>query len=246
MQRQNFMPSIFMKFNLMVFMPIILIVKHHSRSHKTEKMDRKSVLEVVVKKDPEQKHVDRRIKTLKYLLELGNNEEDRTEHMVGRKESHKFLYEALCFKEEFGDDHIVPELRAAIEKNEKYLAIAPKTTYKREPSIFLVDGLKPPPQFRDNDETECREMFDDEQKMWVPIFEYKTREKLACHYCKCAECKWETRNLHYHCLSAPRSAQPKRHTRTSEPCNKHKYYLPYVERDDDEGLGIEFTYNFEP
>ena len=145
MQRQNFMPSVFMKFNLMVLMPIILIVKHHSRSHKTEKMDRKSVLEVVVKKDPEQKHVDRRIKTLKYLLELGNNEEDRTEHMVGRKESHKFLYEALCFKEEFGDDHIVPELRAAIEKNEKYLAIAPKTTYKREPSIFLVDGLKPPP-----------------------------------------------------------------------------------------------------
>ena len=76
-------------------------------------MSEKKTIHAVVKKDPEQNYIDRRIRTLKYLVELGNNEEDAEEEMVGRKEAHKFLYEALCFKEQFGDDHIVKELRDA-------------------------------------------------------------------------------------------------------------------------------------
>ena len=201
----------------------------------TISMSEKKRIDAVVKKDPEHKHVDRRIRTLKYLLELGDNGEDRNEEMVGRKEAHKFLYEALCFKEEFGDDHIVPELRDAIKKNEEFLTITETTKYKEEPASWLVDGLKPPPLYRDNDKEQCREIFDDEQKFWVPILDYEAREKLACRYCQCPECLWEMNNQFYHCLSAPRSRQPKRHTRTTLPCKKHNYYLPYATRDDDEG-----------
>ena len=200
-------------------------------------MDKEKVLEVVVKKDEEHKHVDRRIRMLKHLAELGNNDEDRDEEIIGRKEALKFLYEVECFREEFGDDHIVPELREAIKKNEEFLGIRKQQTYRKEPARWLVDGLKQPPQFRDNNKTEHREMFDDDEKCWIPIFDFTTREKLVCEYCSCTECQWEKDNSHYYCLSAPRSRQRKRHTTGTKPCIKHQFYLPYVERDDDEGYG---------
>ena len=100
-------------------------------------MSEKKRIDAVVKKDPEHKHVDRRIRTLKYLLELGDNGEDRNEEMVGRKEAHKFLYEALCFKEEFGDDHIVPELRDAIKKTKNFLPLPKQQNTKRNLRVGL-------------------------------------------------------------------------------------------------------------
>ena len=204
-------------------------------------MEKKEVFEAVVKKDPEHEHVDRCIKLLKYLIELGNNDNDEC---VGRKEAYRFLYEVTCYREEYGDDHVVPELREAIKKNEEFLKINNKIKFRAEPAQWLVDGLKPPPQFRDNEKTECREMFDDENKHWTPIFDFKTREKLACNYCQCSECQWETSNRSYHCLSAPRTMQRKRHAPAnsdkSDVCSKHKFYLPFVERDDDEGYGYEY------
>ena len=201
-------------------------------------MSEKKIIQVSVRKDPEHDHIDRRIRTLMYLLELGNNEDDRNEGLVGTKEAHEFLYEALCFKEEFGDDHIVSELREAIEKNEEFLTIKDKTTYKEEPASWIVDGLKQlqsPPMYRDNDKEQCREFFDEEQKFWIPILDYEARELLACRRCCCPECFWEHNNRCYNCIGAPRTQQTKRHTRTTTPCTKHKFYLPFVIRDDDEG-----------
>ena len=200
-------------------------------------MEVDKVVEVVVKKCPEHQLVDKRIRTLKYLIELGDNE---LEESTRKKEAFRFLHEVWCFREEFGDDHIVPELREAVRKNEEFLTIQEKTTYKEEPARWLIDGLIPPPKYRDNDEMRCREIFNEKELCWQPLLDYDTRERFACHYCKCTECDWEYRNIEFGCLGMPRINQPlasRKTPQSSEPCTKHKFYLPFVERDDDEGRG---------
>ena len=208
-----------------------------TQDHQANTMSGQNVPVIVVNKDEEHHYVDRRIKILNYLIELGDNDKREEEGYVDKKHLLKFLLEAELYRQEFGDDCVVPNLREHVKRSEEALGIQKKTSYRKDPAKWLLDGLKRPPTFRDNDNTKCREMFNEDGKHWVPIFDYSKREALAAAYCNCSKCRWNMRNGPHSCLSAPIPKQPKvnNNANRGKACTKHKCFLPHLERDDDIG-----------
>ena len=67
-----------------------------------------------------------------------------------------------------------------------------------------MDGLIDPPKCRDNDKNECREIFNEDELHWQPLFDYTARERLACNHCKCRECKKESNSQTFACSGTKR------------------------------------------
>ena len=159
-----------------------------------------------------------------------------------KKENHKFLYEFECFREEF-DDEDIPEVLREAALNAEYelnIPLEDGSNFKNVSNMEWHDeSSKSGAVVRDNDKRQVREMFCEEHKYWRPLFGYKVRENLAMEYCKCNECTFLTKKR----INREEGLSPitredfyrAKKGKEELECTKTKFYLPYVERDDDMG-----------
>ena len=157
-----------------------------------------------------------------------------------KKENLKFLHEFHCFHQEFDDGCVPQELREAVWNAEYELNIEELTVFKEGPTIEWVPS-RHHIVIRDNDNRRVRELFCEKDCFWRPLFGYKEREKLAMECCKCNECRFLTKKRLRREEGLPdmtRSHFNSHHAQKGDggsKCTKSSFYLPYVEREDDEG-----------
>ena len=157
-----------------------------------------------------------------------------------KKENLKFLHEFHCFHQEFDDGCVPQELREAVWNAECELNMEELTVFKEGPTIQWVPS-RHHIVIRDNDNRRVRELFCEKDCFWRPLFGYKEREKLAMECCKCNECRFLTKKRLRREEGLPdmtRSDFDRHYAQKGDggsKCTKTSFYLPYVEREDDEG-----------
>ena len=172
--------------------------------------------------------VDHCTRQLKMLFVLGDNGGNRTDCL-------KFLHEFELYRSQYDDSYIPPDLRKLVALNEKSLGLA-LTKHTKECSDCWSECLIEPIKYRDNDQRQMREMFDDNYKIWLPICDYEIREYWAQNYCGCSHCMWKSRLRDYKKDGISTEGLGNCPKLDNGKCTKNSFYLPYAERDDDCGV----------